>query len=293
MNTKNYEPEAVEDYSPFFLLYHNKILNYSPVVLIPNYEWYDSNGLNYYSETYIPEIKINGSVVDLTGYTHLDLVTYGVDWNVLGYGMHSFHNLTYSISSGSHVLLATDSIVIEIKLDAHPLIAYENSMIEFGIIDEYHYEFTNEFKYSIYPDGLVLYSIYLADEIVTYEGWITVAKYEELLDLMWSYNFIYFKNFYLGPDDDIFFDTSYYTMVALGNESYYKFFMGPTAPVVTGELWDAIYAEVLILDYVTRDPVRPFGKSGWLGLSWRAWGSIFGVTGALMVIGLVAQRFRK
>ena len=82
-------------------------------------------------------------------------------------------------------------------------------------------------------------------------------------------------------------------MVKLGNDSYYKFFMGPTAPVVAGDLWDALRTEVINLDYVTREPIRPFGKSGWLGLSWRIWGSIFGVTGALAVIGLIAQRFRR
>ncbi|TFG09549.1 hypothetical protein EU534_02035, partial [Candidatus Heimdallarchaeota archaeon] len=84
------------DISPFFLIEHGASLNFSPVVLIPDYSWYQNKSLDYFSETYVPEIRINSSVVDLGTLTHQDLLAVGIDWNVFGYGMYSFHNLNYT-----------------------------------------------------------------------------------------------------------------------------------------------------------------------------------------------------
>ena len=56
---ENYELQDTSTYSPFFLLYQNRVLNYTPIVIIPNYDWYENNSLDYYSLTYEPEIKIH------------------------------------------------------------------------------------------------------------------------------------------------------------------------------------------------------------------------------------------
>jgi hypothetical protein len=278
-------------YSPFFILFPDSVLNYTPIVLIPNPDWYDDLGLNYDSLTYVPEIKINESVVDLSGYTHQDLVAVGVDWDVSSYGQHSFHNLTYSVYTESLTLLASDSIILEIDLEDQPAIDYVNSAIEIGVYDDTHSIFPNDVKYTIYPDGLVLYSIFLTDEVAVYEGWITEEKYAEILDLIWSYNFINFKTYYYGPADNLIFITNYYTAVQLGNETYYKFFAGQTAPVVAGELWDQIFDEVKGLNYIRRQGIRLFGVSGFWGLTWRSWFSILGGSIGLVIVGFFASRF--
>ena len=278
-------------YSPFFILFPDSILNYTPIVLIPNPDWYDDLGLNYDSLTYVPEIKINESFVDLSGYSHQDLIAVGVDWDVSSYGQHSFHNLTYSVYSESLVLLASDSIIIEIDLEDHPTIDYVNSAIEIGVYDDTHTIYPNDVKYTIYPDGLVLYSIFLTDEVAVYEGWITEEKYAEILDLIWSYNFINFKTYYYGPIDNLLFITNYYTAVQLGTETYYKFFAGQTAPVVAGELWAQIFNEVKGLDYIRRQGIRLFGVSGFWGLTWRSWFLIFGGSIGLVFVGFFVSRF--
>ena len=154
----------------------------------------------------------------------------------------------------------------------------------------------SDFKYTIYPDGFVLYSLYLTDSISNYEGWITEEEYIELLDLIWNYNFFNYKNYYFGPDDSIFFDPTYYTMVNISSQATYKFFAGLTAPVVAEELWDAIFDKVKNLDYVPYDPNKPFKESGWLGLSWRTWAGLFGGTaavGVLSVVGYIVRRARR
>ncbi len=290
---KNYEPESGTEYSPFFLLNQSIPVDYSPIVLIPDYDWYVNNSLNYYSDTYLAGIKINETSIDLSTYTHEDLVAVGVDWHVSGYGLHSCHNLSYSVYSDTYALLANDTIEIEIQLDEQPQIDYANSKIEIGIQEYHHIDFPNDFKYTIYPDGLVLYSLYLTDETVTYEGWIKDEKYIELLDLIWSYGFFYFKDYYFGPDDNLLLDTNYYTMVTIGNESYYKFFTGLTTPVVAGELWDLIASEVADLNYIPRTGIRLFGRSGFWGLTWGWWFGIFGGTAVLGVAAFIGSRFRR
>ena len=278
-------------YSPFFIIFQDSVLNYTPIVLIPNPDWYDDLGLDYDSSTYEPEIKINESVVDLSGYTHQDLVAVGVDWGVSSYGLHSFHNLTYSVYAENLTLLASDSITIEIDLDDHPAIDYVNSAIEIGVYDDTHTIVPNDVKYTLYPDGLVLYSIFLTDEVAVYEGWITEEKYAQILDLIWSYNFINFKTYYYGPADNLLFITNYYTAVKLGSFTHYKFFAGQTAPVVAGELWDQIFDEVKGLNYIRRQGIRLFGVSGFWGLTWRSWFSILGGMFGLAIVGFLVTRF--
>jgi hypothetical protein len=290
---QNYVPESGMEYSPFFLLNQSIAVDYSPIVLIPDYDWYINNSLNYYSETYVAEIKINETFVDLSSYAHEDLVAVGVDWHVSGYGMHSYHNLSYFVYSDPYTLLANDTIEIEIQLDEQPQIDYSNSRIEIGIQEYHHIDYPNDFKYTIYPNGLVLYSIYLTDETVTYEGWIKDEKYIELLDLIWSYGFFYFKDYYYGPADNLLLDTNYYTMVTIEDESYYKFFTGLTAPVITGELWDLIASEVAELNYIPRAGIRLFGRSGFWGLTWGWWFGIFGGAAVLGVAAFIGSRFRR
>ena len=288
---ENQELEDVSIYSPFFLLFQDSVLNYTPIVLIPNPDWYDDIGLDYESSTYVPEIKINETIVDLTGYTHQDLVAVGVDWDVSSYGQHSFHNLTYSVYAENLTLLVSDSVMIEIDLEDHPAIDYEDSAIEIGVYDDTHMIFPNDVKYTIYPDGLVLYSIFLSDEIVVYEGWITEEKYKQILDLIWSYDFVNFKTYYYGPVDNLLFITNYYTAVRLGTETHYKFFAGQTAPIVAGELWDSIFEEVKNLNYIPRRGIRLFGVSGFWGLTWRSWFSILGGSLGFVLVGFFAFRF--
>ncbi len=285
------ELNSASIYSPFFIIFQDSVLNYTPIVLIPNPDWYDDLGLDYDSTTYVPEIKINETIVDLTGYTHQDLVAVGVDWDVSSYGQHSFHNLTYSVYAENLTLLASDSITIEIDLADHPTIDYVDSAIEIGVYDDTHMLFPNDVKYTIYPDGLVLYTIFLTDEVTVYEGWITEEKYADLLDLIWSYNFINFKTYYYGPVDNLLFITNYYTAVKLGSETHYKFFAGQTAPIVAGELWDLIFDEVKNLDYTPRRGIRLFGVSGFWGLTWRSWFSILGGVSGFVILGLFATRF--
>ena len=285
--------EDISIYSPFFLLFQDSVLNYTPIVLIPNPNWYDDIGLDYYSPSYVPEIKINESVVDLTGYTHQDLVAVGVDWDVSSYSQHSFHNLTYTIYAENLTLLATDFVIIEIDLEDHPAIDYANSAIEIGVYDDTHTIFPNDVKYTLYPDGLVLYTIFLTDEVNVYEGWITEEKYADILDLVWSYDFANFKTYYYGPADNLLFITNYYTAIKLGAETHYKFFAGQTAPVVAGELWDLIFDEVKNLDYTPRRGIRLFGVSGFWGLTWRSWFSILGTVGGVAILGLFATRFLR
>ena len=291
---RNHKLDDNVDPSPFFLINSNAVLNYSPVVLIPNPDWYTNKSLIYSSTTYKPEINIDGTKVDLDGVTHQDLIATGIDWNVTPYGMQSSHNITYSIYSDSDLLLATDYVEFDIDLESQPDVDYEGSKIEIGVEDYYHNTYPSDFKYTIYPDGLVMYSIYTSEGIINYEGWIKEEKYQQILDTIYSYNFFNFKEIYFGPNDNVYFDPTYYTMVRTNSYSYYKFSMGLTAPIVTGELWDAIASEVSDLNYILWDNIRLFGRSGFWGLRWRTWFAILGgTTIGLVVIAYFTRRFRR
>jgi hypothetical protein len=285
---------SVPDISPFFLIDHGAILNYSPVVLIPNPDWYDNKSIDYSSESYIVKIKVNETEKDFSEFDHDYLVAVGVEWDVSSYGLNSFHSLNYSVYSDDNItLLASDVIDVAIQLEEQPPIDYVNSKIEIGIFDYFHNTYPSDFQYAIYPDGLVLYSIFGSEKVNVYEGWITEDKYKELIDMIWSYNFFNFKNYYFGPMDSYAFDVDYYTEVELGSSNHTKFFKGLTSPLVAAELWDLIKDEVESLNYIPREGLRLFGVSGFWGLTWKWWFTIFGSTIGLVIVGVFFKRFRS
>ena len=292
-STSNEEIHVIPDISPFFLIDHGSSLNYSPVVLIPDHDWYVNKSLNYFSETYVPEIRINGSVVDLGTLTHQDLLAVGIDWNVLAYGLHSFHHLNYTIYADNGTLLASDIIDVEIQLEEQPPIDYVNSKIEIGLMDYYHNTYPSDIQYAIYPDGLVLYSRFGSEGVNVYEAWIKEEKFRELIDVIWFNRFFNFKDYYFGPDDSIFFDVTYYTEVELGNESHHRFFSGQTSPVIAIELWEYIASEVYDLNYIPREGIRLFGVSGFWGLTWKWWFVIFGSSIGIVIASVFFKRYRR
>jgi len=284
---------AGPDVSPFYFIDHGASLNYSPVVLIPNYAWYVNKGLDYESLTYIPEIRVNGTVADLGTLSHEDLLAVGIDWNVFGYGMHSFHHLNYTVYAENGTLLASDIIDVEIQLEEQPPIDYVNSKIEIGLLDFYHNTYPSDLQYAIYPDGLVLYSRFGSEGVSVYEGWIKKDKYKEILDVIWNNRFFNFKDYYYGPDDSEYFDVDYYTEVELCSVSYHKLFRGITSPVIAIQLWEYIASEVYDLNYIPREGIRLFGVSGFWGLTWKWWFVIFGSSISLVIGSVFFRRFRR
>jgi hypothetical protein len=285
--------DAGPEISPFFLIEHGASLNYSPVVLIPNYDWYVNKSLDYYSETYIPEIRVNGTVADLGTLTHEDLLAVGIDWNVFGYGMQSFHHVNYTVYAGNGTLLASDVIDVDIQLDEQPAIDYENPIIEIGLMDYYHNTYPSDLQYVIHPNGLVLYSRFGSEGVSVFEAWIKKDKYREILDVIWNNRFFNFKSYYFGPDDSIFFDVTYYTEVELNGESHHRFFTGLTSPVIAIQLWEYIASEVYDLNYIPREGIRIFGRSGFWGLTWKWWFVIFGGSIGVLITSVFFKRYRR
>ena len=186
--------------SPFYLISHDEIITYSPIMLLPNFEWYQANGLSFNSSDYLPIIYINNSIAwGNENKTHQELCTSGFCWNNSEFSRKGSISIRFDLYFLDDLIIS-ESIAVRIDIPDSPVYEIAKSEIRFGLVSD-PYSSTNkstDLTYIYYPDGFILrYFISPQGESETWVVWTTEDEYLQIFLLFEQFDFCSFSRTYI------------------------------------------------------------------------------------------------
>jgi len=191
-----------EKTSPFFLVDNLMVVRYSPVVLLPSFEWYAEKGLIFNASEYIPTILVNNTnILSPANITHDQLRKFGHSWDVTEFdGTNAPVNLEYRLLNSLGEIITSSSINIYVDIPKIEEFDYLRSEIHFGKTkNPYYYSGLQQgdFKIIFNPDGFIVKFIPNAKgKLDNYHTWLNKSDYNSVMDLLLTKKFFLFKKTY-------------------------------------------------------------------------------------------------
>ena len=240
----------IEEVSPFFLIDDLMIIQYSPIVLLPSYEWYLEKDLDFYASDYIPAIFVNNiNILDTMNITHDQLKKFGYSWDVTGFnGMTTPITVEYRLLDDLGKIIKNSSIQIFIDIPKITEFNYQRSEIHFGKSkDPYYYSGLSQgdFKIIFNPDGFIVKFVPNANgKLDAFHAWLNKSDYNSIMDLLLKNNFFMFKKTYF---DQFTFnnETTFFISIKIwGNDGSHiletRAFRGIPIPSNLSQLWEKL-----------------------------------------------------
>jgi hypothetical protein len=234
--------------SPFLSIERGSTLAYSPIVFLPNREWfqelvYDINSINYR-----PQILVNGNVI--LKWNESSFAEYkisGAPWNPTE---SALNEVEFQLWDKNGTLIISDLLDLHIIINNPPIFDIRNTELHFGIIDNLNNRDMNqtfEINYVLYPDGFLLK--YLTDNksqrIERFTTYVSPKNYTWAINQLISRNFFNFKNNYFNEYESTT-KINHYISFRIWNpdgtfDQLTKFFSGSAVPNVVKDLWNNLY----------------------------------------------------
>ncbi len=240
----------LEKISPFYRLNSEEVITYSPVILIPNMDWYKRNNLIFNSSLYVPYIYLNNKILQTDNeITHQKLCTYGLCWNTSEYNEIASVTIFYDIRNMDLEQIINASITVQISIQSPNIFNMKNSEIRFGMIKDPYDSIDQNTDITLiyYPDGFMLkYYINSQGESETWVLWTTEDEYHMIYLLFEHYNFFLLRDKYF--DQQLENNTSFHFIsltfwTADGTYTRYtKYFAGLAVPESLLTLWSNLYS---------------------------------------------------
>ncbi len=236
-----------EKTSPFFLVDNLMVVQYSPIVLLPSFEWYLEKGLNFNASDYIPKILVNNNnILNAMNITHDHLRKFGHSWDVIEFdGTKNPVKLEYRLLNSSGEIITNSSLKIFVDIPKVEEFDYLRSDIHFGMIkNPYYYPGLQQgdLKIIFNPDGFIVKFIPNSKgKLDTFQTWLNKSDYNTAMNLLLVNNFFLFKKTYFDQFNYNN-ETTYFISIKIWNSDGSHFletraYRGNPIPSNLSQLW--------------------------------------------------------
>ncbi len=234
--------------SPFLSIERGSTLAYSPIVLLPNREWFQELRYDFNSINYSPQILVNGNII--IKWNESSFTEYkksGALWNPTE---SALNKIEFQLWDKNGTLLIYDLLDLHTVINDPPIFDIRDTELHFGIIDNFSKPDMNqtfEINYVLYPDGFLLK--YQTDNksqrIERFTTYVSPENYTWAINQLISRNYFNFKNNYFNEYEGTT-KINHYISLRIWNpdgtfDQLTKFFSGSAVPNVVKDLWNNLY----------------------------------------------------
>jgi hypothetical protein len=234
--------------SPFLSIERGSTLTYSPIVFLPNREWFEELKYDFISINYIPQILVNGQIIlKWNTSSFAEYKKSGAHWNPTE---SALNEVEFQLWDKNGTLIVFDLLDLHIVINTPPIFDIRDTELHFGLIDDFVSHDNNQtsgINYILYPDGFLMK--YQTDNksqrIERFATYVSPKNYTWAVNQLSTRNFFNFKNNYFNEFESTN-KKNYFISFRIWNpdgtfDQVTKFFSGSAVPNVVKDLWNNLY----------------------------------------------------
>ena len=234
--------------SPFLSIERGSTLTYSPIVFLPNREWFQELSYDFNSINYNTQILVNGNIIlQRNESSFAEYKKSGAHWDPTE---SALNEVEFQLWDKNGTLIIFDLLDLHIVINTPPIFDIRDTELHFGIIDDLNEDDenqTSDINYVLYPDGFLLK--YQTDNkyqrIERFTTYVSPENYTWAINQLLSKNFFNFKNNYFNESESTD-KINHYISFSIWNpdgtfDQVTKFFSGSAVPNVVKDLWNSLY----------------------------------------------------